>query len=67
MKKNFKLLVLFLLVGTSLFAQGDFKMSEQMFSRINQNPSAVGNNEKIQLFTATRLQWVGLGLDQSPT
>ena len=56
-----------MLVGTSLFAQGDFKLSEQMFSRINQNPSAIGNNEKIQLFTATRLQWASRGLEVTPT
>lgn len=56
-----------LLCGTALFAQGDFKLSEQMFSRINQNPSAVGNNPNLQIFTATRLQWASLGLDYSPT
>ena len=38
-----------------------------MFSRINQNPSAIGNNEKIQIFTAGRMQYVGMGLEQTPT
>ena len=67
MKKQFLLTAVLLFVCTAIFAQGDFRLSEQMFSRINQNPSAVGNNDKIQIFTATRLQYVGMGLEQSPT
>lgn len=61
-------MVLFLLacMGTA-FAQGDFRLSEQMFSRIHQNPSGIGNNEKMQIFTATRLQWVGQGVETNPT
>ena len=65
--KRFLSVIAILLAGTSLFAQGDFKLSEQMFSRINQNPAAIGNNEKIQLFTATRLQWASRGLEVTPT
>ena len=67
MKKQFLLTAVLLFVCTAIFAQGDFRLSEQMFSRINQNPSAVGNNDKIQIFTATRLQYVGMGLEQAPT
>ena len=67
MRKELSLIAVLLFVCTALFAQGDFKLSEQMFSRINQNPSAIGNNEKIQLFTAGRMQYVGMGLEQSPT
>jgi type IX secretion system PorP/SprF family membrane protein len=67
MRKELSLLAVLLFVCTALFAQGDFKLSEQMFSRINQNPSAIGNNEKIQIFTAGRMQYVGMGLEQSPT
>lgn len=66
MKKILSVLTI-LLVGTSLFAQGDFSLSEQMLSRINQNPAAIGNNDKIQLFTATRLQWASRGLSTMPT
>ncbi|MCQ2351310.1 MAG: PorP/SprF family type IX secretion system membrane protein [Paludibacteraceae bacterium] len=66
MKKNL-FLVAFLLLGTTLFAQSDFTLSEQMFSRINQNPSAIGNNENVQLFTSTRLQWASQGLAVTPT
>ena len=67
MRKELLLISVLLFVCTAIFAQGDFKLSEQMFSRINQNPAAIGNNEKLQIFTAGRLQYVGLGLEQSPT
>ena len=67
MKKHLLLISVLLFVCTALFAQGDFKLSEQMFSRINQNPAAIGNNEKIQIFTAGRMQYVGMGLEQTPT
>jgi type IX secretion system PorP/SprF family membrane protein len=67
MRKELFLITVLLFVCTSIFAQGDFRLSEQMFSRINQNPAAIGNNEKIQIFTAGRMQYVGLGLEQTPT
>lgn len=67
MRKELLLISVLLFVCTAIFAQGDFKLSEQMFSRINQNPAAIGNNEKLQIFTAGRMQYVGLGLEQSPT
>ncbi len=67
MKKHLLLTTVLLFVSAILFAQGDFKISEQMFSRINQNPAAIGNNEKIQIFTAGRMQYVGMGLEQTPT
>ena len=67
MKKELLLTAVLLFVCTAIFAQGDFRLSEQMFSRINQNPSAIGNNDKIQIFTAGRMQYVGMGLEQSPT
>lgn len=67
MRKELLLTTVLLFMCTALFAQGDFRLSEQMFSRINQNPAAVGNNEKIQIFTAGRMQYVGMGLEQSPT
>ena len=67
MKKELLLTAVLLFVCTAIFAQGDFRLSEQMFSRINQNPAAIGNNEKIQIFTAGRMQYVGMGLEQSPT
>ena len=67
MRKHLLLTTVLLFVSAILFAQGDFKLSEQMFSRINQNPAAIGNNEKIQIFTAGRMQYVGMGLEQSPT
>lgn len=66
MKKSLVLISL-LFLGTALFAQSDFTMTEQMFSRINQNPAAIGNNENIQLFTSTRLQWASQGLETTPT
>lgn len=66
MKRKLLFAISFLLVSASVFAQGDFRPTEQMFSRINANPSAVGNNENIQIFSATRLQWVEAGLGESP-
>jgi len=66
MKKSL-LIISSLLLSTILFAQSDFTMSEQLFSRINQNPAAIGNNENIQLFTSTRLQWASQGLSTTPT
>lgn len=56
-----------MLLSISLFAQSDFTLTEQMFSRINQNPAAIGNNPNIQLFTSTRLQWASRGLEVTPT
>ena len=67
MKKELLLTSILLFLCTAIFAQGDFRLSEQMFSRINQNPAAIGNNEKIQIFTAGRMQYVGMGLEQTPT
>jgi type IX secretion system PorP/SprF family membrane protein len=67
MKKGLLLITTLLFLCNVIFAQGDFKLSEQMFSRINQNPAAIGNNEKIQIFTAGRMQYVGMGLEQTPT
>ncbi len=66
MKRKLLFAISFLLVSASVFAQGDFRPTEQMFSRINANPSAVGNNENVQIFSATRLQWVEAGLGESP-
>ena len=67
MKKGLLLITTLLFLCNVIFAQGDFKLSEQMFSRINQNSAAIGNNEKIQIFTAGRMQYVGMGLEQTPT
>ena len=66
MKKHIILPALLLLVCSSLFAQSDFRLTEQLFSRINQNPAAIGNNEKIQIFNVNRIQWAGIGFDEAP-
>lgn len=66
MKKNL-FIISCLLLGISAFAQSDFTLTEQMFSRINVNPAGIGNNENIQLFTSTRLQWASQGLSVTPT
>jgi len=65
MKKRI-IYIAILLFGISriAYSQSDFKISEQVFSRINQNPAAIGNDEDIQLFTFTRLQW--MRIENSP-
>lgn len=56
----------FVILGFSLngLAQQDLLVSQQLFSRININPSGTGNNDKIDAFLLGRFQWVGV--DNSP-
>ncbi len=67
MKKHHIFALSLLFMCSSLFAQGEFRLSEQLFSRIKQNPSAIGNDRNIQIFNVNRMQWVGMGFDQSQT
>ena len=54
-------IILSLLLSASVFTVfgQDFLLSEQWFSRLNRNPAATGNSEKIELFYLNRQQWVG--------
>ncbi len=56
-----KKIILSILLLTSAFAyaQSDFMLTEQWFSRVNKNPAATGNTDDINLFYMNRQQWVG--------
>jgi type IX secretion system PorP/SprF family membrane protein len=56
--------ILFLLSLTA-FAQSDFMLSQQFFSRINQNPAATGSSDYLNIFYMHRQQWAGF--DGAPT
>lgn len=65
MKKYYIIALSLLFFYSSLFAQGEFRLSEQLFSRIKQNPSAIGNDKNLQVFNVNRMQWVGMGFDEA--
>ncbi|MBP8782546.1 MAG: type IX secretion system membrane protein PorP/SprF, partial [Paludibacteraceae bacterium] len=65
MKKYYIIALSLLFFCSSLFAQGEFRLSEQLFSRIKQNPSAIGNDKNLQVFNVNRMQWVGMGFDEA--
>ena len=55
-----KLLVpILFLLSSSIFAQSDYMLSQQYFSRINQNPAATGSSDYLNIFYMHRQQWVG--------
>ncbi|MBR4713873.1 MAG: type IX secretion system membrane protein PorP/SprF [Paludibacteraceae bacterium] len=45
---------------STLYAQQDLMLSQQLFSRINVNPAGTGNNEKFDVFALGRFQWAGV-------
>ncbi len=58
----------FLVIGiASSFAQHEIgpALSSQIFSRINYNPAGMGNSPDINIFSQSRMQWVGF--DGAPT
>lgn len=59
------ILSLLLFAGGFAYAQNDFMLTEQLFSRINKNPAATGNTDDINIFYMNRQQWVGF--DGAPT
>jgi type IX secretion system PorP/SprF family membrane protein len=63
--KKIYIVVLLSLFTVAGFAQNEFTMSEQLFSRLNINPAASGNSENINVFNTNRLQWAGF--DGAPT
>lgn len=46
-----------------LFAQHEVapSMSSQIFSRMNFNPAGMGNSSRVNVFSQTRMQWIGYG------
>jgi type IX secretion system PorP/SprF family membrane protein len=63
--KKIYIVLLLSLCSAAGFAQNEFTMSEQLFSRLNINPASSGNSENINIFNTNRLQWAGF--DGAPT
>lgn len=59
MRKFYCLLCFALLGGLVSFAQNDFTLSEQMFSRIAVNPAGTGNSDNVNIFSINRFQYAG--------
>ena len=61
MRKIIISLLLAVIGISSSFAQHELgpALSSQIFSRINYNPAGIGNNDKINIFNLTRMQWIG--------
>lgn len=64
MRKIILPILFFLSIGA--FAQSDFMLSQQYFSRINHNPAATGSSNFYNIYYMNRQQWVGFG-DGSPS
>ncbi|MCR5297783.1 MAG: PorP/SprF family type IX secretion system membrane protein [Paludibacteraceae bacterium] len=47
----------------TVFAQHEVapSLSSQIFSRINFNPAGMGNSESLNIFSQSRMQWIGFG------
>ena len=55
-----RFVLIFMLAGAiPVFAQNDVLLTQQWFSRINQNPAATGNSDDIDIFILARQQWMG--------
>ncbi len=66
--KKITIILSFLVTGVvSGFAQHEIgpALSSQIFSRINYNPAGLGNSSDINIFSQSRMQWVGF--DGAPT
>lgn len=59
MKRILTLLAIFSISLGAAYAQSDFYMSEQLFSRVGINPAGTGNSQNINLFGVTRFQYAG--------
>jgi type IX secretion system PorP/SprF family membrane protein len=56
--RKLSIAILFLL-SLSVFAQSDYMLTQQYFSRINYNPAATGSSDYLNIFYMHRQQWVG--------
>ncbi|MBN1462487.1 MAG: PorP/SprF family type IX secretion system membrane protein [Paludibacteraceae bacterium] len=67
MKKIIVTLSIALISISSIYSQNDLgpALSSQLFSRINFNPSGIGNDGDINIFSMNRMQWAGF--DGGPT
>ncbi len=59
MKKIIVLLTALVASATVAFAQNDFVLTEQLFSRIAVNPAGTGNDENVNIFSLNRFQYAG--------
>ena len=52
-----------LLSVSPLFAQHEVapSLTSQVFSRINFNPAGIGNSSDLNIFSQSRMQWIGFG------
>lgn len=58
--KKFYLLLGCLFLGSMVsFAQSDFTLSEQLYSRIAFNPAGTGNSANVNIFSVNRFQYAG--------
>lgn len=58
--RKFYIILLSVLLPLAAFAQNDFVLSEQLFSRIAINPAGTGNDQNVNIFSTTRLQYAGV-------
>jgi type IX secretion system PorP/SprF family membrane protein len=59
MKKILLALVALAVSTTIAFAQNDFVLTEQLFSRIAVNPAGTGNDPNVNIFSLNRFQYAG--------
>lgn len=60
LRLNIKTYLLFLFLGTSLYAQQDAQFTQYMYNTINVNPAYAGTRGMLSVFALHRTQWVGL-------
>ena len=64
MKRIYIVMVSLLAFWTSVNAQQDLMLSQEIFSRVNKNPAATGNTNDVDIFLHGRIQWANV--DNSP-
>lgn len=60
MKKLYWLIGFITLGVVSTYAQNDFSLNEQLFSRIAINPAGIGNSANVNIFSISRFQYAGM-------
>ncbi len=63
MKKYIVSILLSLAVSFGVYGQHEVapSMTSQIFSRMNYNPAGMGNSDHVNIFSQSRLQWIGYG------
>jgi len=57
-------LLLYFVINTSVWGQFDAQVTQHMYNKTITNPSAVGEQQMIEIFGLQRLQWIGI--DNAP-